>query len=628
MKKWFAFVLVGIMLAIGCSGSRSASTPEQQGSNYGDCLELYRNGQYQEALQCMNTIPRDLRDFEYFDLRGTLQEKNGDLAGAIQSLTMSTQLDSCTTNSFVFYKLGEALWKSHDYLQAGKAFEKFNRLAPSPKSSIQNKVLYFIRSDSMAQLLYNRPKEYHSKRLSDSINTADAELGITMTLDNKNRIITRRSTQEDLFQSKKDHGNWSPFSSISSINTPYNEGAAALSGDGQTLVFAGCNYPRTQSGMGSCDIFITTRNGEDWNIPKPLSNINSIYWDSQPTLSVNGNAIIFSSERKGGYGNKDLWISVKNTSGTWTEPINLGPRINTPGNEENPFIHTDERTLYFTSDYHPGLGGRDLFYSHRLKGNNWTTPTNLGYPVNSFENEEGIFVDPAGETGYFASEKNGNFDIYSFEMDSSNRPSSILNFEFVLRDKKSGSNIENAQIQFTELNSGKILKQTHSNEEGIVRFLLFNDSSYSINIEKEGYQFLSKNITPHSMGKLVSRDTLYLYKLKVSKDPIVLENIFFSTGSTALQPASNHELMNLTNYLIKNPEIRIHIMGHTDNIGSEKDNMELSQGRANTVMEFLVNQGISPDRLQATGYGESRPLVSNDTPEGRAKNRRTEFTIE
>lgn len=609
-------------LSWACGGVRDAGTATS-GNGIDPCLAAYQNREWEKALDCLEQIPQNQRSSSFYDLQGTIFQEMGNHSAATDAFQTAIYQDTLKKNIYLYFKKGESLWKNHHYLEAGKEFKKYNEAVINPPPEIRRKVDYYLRSYAFAEESYQNPRSFELIALPEKINSQNQELGTSLTYDRRTMVFTRRDDQEDLFTSRKRDGKWTKAEPLRTLNTPDNEGAASISGDGKTLVFTACNRPE---GMGSCDIFQSLLSDTGWTRPIPMPDVNSRYWDSQPTLSPDGRAMIFSSERPGGYGGRDLWLTVKNNQGRWIDPINLGSSVNSPGNEENPHLHTDEQTLYFTSDYWPGFGGRDLFMTHRQQGNQWDPPQNLGFPINSHDHEEGIFVVSSGEKGYFASARAGQFDLYSFTLDEKIRPHRAFLYQLIVLNEKNKHPVQGAEIGILDQKENKIIRRAKTDEEGFVAFLMRSDNIYGATIDHEGFGFLSLQL--HSEKELTDDriDTVYLTPLDRGQS-IVLENVLFETGKAILQEIAYFELNQLADFLKNNPDLHILLTGHTDNVGSQEDNLRLSQDRAMAVKNFLEKRGVKSSRIEATGKGAEEPVASNDTPEGRQKNRRTEMTI-
>jgi outer membrane protein OmpA-like peptidoglycan-associated protein len=437
--------------------------------------------------------------------------------------------------------------------------------------------------------------------------------------------------QEDLYYSIKSNGEWQEAIPISNLNTSENEAAHSISADGRWLVFTICN--RKES-IGSCDLFISEWSGETWSRPKNMgTSINTPGWEAQPSLSADGNQLIFASNRQGGYGNYDLWISNRE-HGEWSNPKNLGDIINTPGKDETPFLHADGQTLYFSSDAHMGMGDSDLFMSRKGPDGRWQTPINLGYPINTKNREGALSVSLDGQTAYYASDRiteslTPNLDIFAFELPENLRPNPVTYLKVSLFDQESKTPLS-GHVTIIELVHKKQLTTLPVNSEGSPIICLPTGDKYAFHVKVDDYQLHSEHFDLSSTKKKYKPYLLSigLQKIKTQEaKPIVLNNIFFETGSSSLLNTSFIELDYLKTFLSEHPDIHIEIRGHTDNTGNDAFNQTLSNDRAHTVYEYLVSHGISRRRLAYRGFGSSLPVDSNDTAPGRQNNRRTEFMI-
>lgn len=467
--------------------------------------------------------------------------------------------------------------------------------------------------------------------MGDSINTPDLEYFPSLTIDAKKLIFTKRiGSNEDFYESDLVDGVWSKAVPLSgNINSPnYNEGAQNISQDGKWLIFTGCNFPR---GLGSCDLYISylTKNG--WTEPQNMGpNINSEFWESTPSLSPDKRDLYFSSSVPGGFGGKDIWVSHRDDRGKWSVPYNLGPEINTSGDESTPFIHADNQTLYFNSTGHPGYSEKpDLFVTRKLPDGKWSKPENLGYPINTIDDEGSLIVTADGETAYYSSDRSdtrGGLDIYTFELRKDIRPLKTLWVRGQVYDAKTKDGIPST-IELTDVNSNQVISRLQTDEDGNYLVTIPVEKEYAFNVNRKGYLIYSENY--HISKDL---DSAFVVDIPLqpieSKAMVVLKNVFFGTNETALKSASIVELDKVVSLLKENPEVKILITGHTDNVGKPEDNLKLSEGRALSVVNYLISKGISKDRLAHKGFGASKPIASNDTEEGRAKNRRTELEVQ
>jgi outer membrane protein OmpA-like peptidoglycan-associated protein/tetratricopeptide (TPR) repeat protein len=469
------------------------------------------------------------------------------------------------------------------------------------------------------------------KNLGGNINTSESEYFPSLSIDGKELVFTRRidDHNEDFYYSKLNaNGEWEKAKPMEgNVNTPMNEAAQSISQDGQWLVFTANARP---TGFGDFDLYMSYLTPQGWSEAVNLGGkINSDQWDSQPCLSPDKQDLYFASRRFGGYGGSDIYVSHLQTNGKWGEPENLGPEINSPGDDQCPFIHADNQTLYFTSNYWPGYGDQDLFYVRKGPDGKWSKPMNLGYPINTISNEATLFIAADGKTAYYASDRNdsrGGTDIYSFELREDVRPHKTLWVKGRVFDNKTSKGLAST-IELIDLSSKKIISRVQTGEDGKYLVTLPEGKDYAFNVNHKGYLFYSDNFslsnnTPDSSYE----KNIGLQPLEVNAT-IVLKNVFFAINKFDLKPESQVELDKLVQLLKDNPSLKIQISGHTDNVGRPADNLALSNNRAKAVVTYLITNGIVAQRLTAKGFGETHPVADNKTEEGKAKNRRTEMKV-
>jgi outer membrane protein OmpA-like peptidoglycan-associated protein/tetratricopeptide (TPR) repeat protein len=465
--------------------------------------------------------------------------------------------------------------------------------------------------------------------LGDGINSKYSEYFPSLTIDGSEFMITRQlsSINEDFYSSKKQNDRWTTAQPLSGdVNTELNEGALMISQDGEVLTFAAFGRPGSH---GNFDIYFSYREKDKWSQPQNAGIINSDQWDSQPCLSPDKKHLYFSSRRIGGYGGSDIYVSNLLPNGNWSSPINLGPTVNTATDEQCPFIHADNQTLFFTSSGWPGYGDDDLFYVKKLPDGKWSTPVNLGYPINTIDREGTLYIAADGKTAYYAGERNdsrGGLDIYSFELREDMRPAKTLWVKGKVTDKKTKQGLLSS-VELIDLNTNTVLSNVQTDVEGNYLTTLPVGKDYAFNVNKKGYLFYSDNFL------LSNRSPDSTYEKNISLSPIekdasiVLKNIFFETNQFNLKSESQAELDILVQLLNENSTVKIEISGHTDSIGKAPDNLKLSQNRAKAVIDYLISKKIAPARLTSKGFGSTKPVATNKTEEGRALNRRTEMKV-
>ncbi|HEU4718491.1 MAG TPA: OmpA family protein [Bacteroidia bacterium] len=550
-----------------------------------------------------------------------------------------------------YFDCANAELKLGQYEGAKTDYQKFLDLKRNASQDMIDKTNLGIKCCDFALDAMQHPVPFKPVNMGPNINSDWCEYFPNVTADDQTFLVTRNQqkidpnngdkiyTQEDFYISyKNDSGQWSFMRNMGApINTPENEGAPSLSPDGRFLFFAGCmgenGYGYDRRGYGSCDIFYTQKMNGSWTRPVNVgAPVNTKEWESQPSFSSDGKTLYFVSSRGGGYGDSDIWMSTLNDDGTWSEPVNLGDVINTPGKEEAVFIHPDNQTLYFASDGHVGMGGLDLYVSHRdsVTGK-WGEPVNLGYPINTYGDESGLIVGGNGQIAYFSSDRKGGLgcdDIYSFELPKALQPFPVTYMKGKTFNKKTGAPV-GAKFDLIDLATGKTFitsKSDAANGEFLV--CLPTNKDYALNVNSPGFLFYSETFRLKE-----SPDPDKPFIMNVPLQPIdtgavvELKNVFFETGKFDLRPESKAELDKAVAWLLANPDVKVEISGHTDNVGDKKSNMTLSTNRAKAVYDYLVAHGVPASRMTYKGYGDTKPKVDNDTPEHRQMNRRVEMKI-
>ncbi len=463
-----------------------------------------------------------------------------------------------------------------------------------------------------------------------NINSPLNEYFPNITADDETFVFTRRvaADDEDIYVSHSSPEGWIPAASIGApINTPGKEGAVAISPDGQYIFFA-ADYPGR--GMGRFDIYMSRRIANGWSTPENIgAPVNSGDWDTQPCFSSDGHTLYFVSKRPGGLGGSDIWKSSFE-NGKFGEAVNLGPNINTSGEDQCPFLHYDNQTLYFSSNGHMGFGDADLFVARRQADGTWGKAENIGYPINGPGKEMSLLVSRNGKKAFFASDRlngQGGLDIYSFDLHTAAQPQQISYVKGVITDKRSGQKLA-AQVELINVDNNQTAAQVMSNPNtGEYLVILASNSDYALNVNRDGYMFHSENFSlKESSSNEPFRRDVALNPVEVGQK-VVLRNIFFDVDQSVLKATSQAELGKLIAFLQQYPKAKIEISGHTDNTGAKARNQVLSQDRAKAVYDYLVSKGIDKTRLTFKGYADSQPVATNDTDANKALNRRTEFKI-
>ena len=410
------------------------------------------------------------------------------------------------------------------------------------------------------------------------------------------------------------------------FNMSHNNGAASITADNKTMYFVVCQNNEYKA----CDIWYSERKGISWtNMTPVLGKLNKgTDWDSQPSVSFDGKELYFVSDRPGGYGGSDIYVSRKMPDGTWSEAQNLGPVINSDKNELTPFLHSDSKTLYFSSKGHNSLGGYDIFFSRQNPDGSWTKPKNLGSPINTKDDEVSFFVSLDGKRGFFSSDKlkgPGGKDVFMFSLHDEARPKEV---KLIKGEIKTDLNIpKDAEVEIKNLKTKEVQKVEVDKTDGKFVAVVESDQDYLMTMKKEGMAFNSLLIEKENKSETGTvKADLEMKKIETGKS-YDIRNVYFGTNSFDIMPKTEAILEAFADFMIFNKTLKVAIHGHTDNVGDDEANMVLSENRAKAVYDFLVKKGVPAERLSYKGFGETKPLFDNSTESGRSKNRRTEFLI-
>lgn len=606
---------------------------KKAGEIYGTAYEEAQDGKYPESIAHLNEALKI--DPEFVDVylsRAGIYANMKNYTASVNDFETALRMDSVYSKTYLLpYSISLAGTGSFE-----KALAAVTEFLSNPNLNKQS-----IQAGNYRKKCYEFAVEYafkHSsagyvfipKNLGDSINTSSLEYYPSLTIDGSKLIFNRRvNNDEDFYESSLINGHWTKAEPLGGrINTNLNEAAENISQDAQWLVFAGCNYPE---GMGSCDLYIAykTKNGS-WSEPENMGPvINTEAWETSPTLSPDKRDLYFASTRPGGYGGSDIWVSHRLANGRWGKPENMGPVINTIGDEGCPFIHADNKTLYFNSNGHQGYGLTDLFLSRKINDSTWSDPQNLGYPINTIGDEGSLIVASDGKTAIYASDggdTRGGLDLYSFQLRDDVSADRTLWVNGKVYDKKTNAGLPSS-IELTEISSRRVISKLQTDEDGNYLVTLPVGKDYAFNVNRKGYLFYSDNFS------LINNEIDSSLTVNIPLQPIetgasiVLKNIFFDVNRFELKPGSLDELDKVVLMLTENPKVKIEISGHTDNIGRDADNLALSLNRAKAVTGYLLSKGIAPARISTKGFGATKPIAGNDTEKGKALNRRTELNI-
>ncbi len=645
MKK-FLFIL--LLFIGGQVYSQTLCTKNKRAIEYfNKALKYYNSYNYKEAVYWSEAaLDKDKKFIEVYYLLSDIYGENKLYDKKILALKKAISIKP-QKSALAYFTLAKTELSIGRYEDAKQDFELLK------KYDVQKRYLKsidkYVKKCNFGIEAMKHPVNFKPVNLGKNINSQYDEYLPSLTADEQTLIFTRLipsgkisyngtvEKQEDFYSSKKINGIFSKAKALGPpLNTLGNEGAQSISADGKLLFFTSCEYDRGKSyhglTFGSCDIFVSHKTGKKWSKPKNLGKpVNSKYWESQPSFSADGKTLYFASNRPGGKGGIDIWKTVMKKDSSWSQPENLGDTINTSGHEQSPFIHYDNKTLYFASNGHPGMGKSDLFLSRKDSTGHWKKPQNLGYPINTFDEEVSLVLNAKGDKAYFASSKKSEFggiDLYTFEITKENKPQQVTYIHGVVYDKETSERLYSV-IKLINLKTQKEVALASSDElTGKYLVCLPAGENFAFTVSKPGYLFFSENFRVQKNG-----DSLKTYHFDIPLSPVkkgektILKNIFFDTDSYELKQNSFPELQNLYHFLKNNPKIRIEISGHTDNTGSETHNKELSLQRAKSVYNYLISKGIEKTRLTYKGYGSSLPINSNNTEKEKQQNRRTEFKI-
>ena len=646
MKKYFVYFILFLAFSSYCKAQSNqykySTKSEKAIKAYEEAAKQYEANNFPDAIKALDkAIKFDKNFIEAFMMKGDIYADMKKYDSSIVYYKKSIDIDPYFfANNY--FNVGMLELKIGRYADAKQDFESYTSdkhadLINKKRAEYMNKMCTFGIN------MMNNPVPFKLKNMGSNVNSKYNEYLPSVTADEQTLVITRRlprdtasteissSDQEDFYISHKlNDSTWSKALPLGPpINTPGNEGAQCISPDGKAIYFTACERP---DGYGSCDLYYSEKIGNTWGVPKNMGPVvNSDKWDSQPSISSDGKTLYFTSARGGGKGNMDIWKTVKDDKGVWGKPTNLGDSINTPGGEMSPFIHPDDQTLYFSSNGHLGMGGFDIFYSRKDSAGNWRKPVNIGYPINTFADESYLIVNSNGDLAYFASDRPGgvgNMDIYTFPLYEKARPTRVNYLKGIVFNEITKEKLK-AKFELIDLKTGKTCVESTSDPvNGEFLVCLPTEKDYALNVSKDGYLFYSENFSLtgiHSNSDPFMKN-IPLQPIKVGES-VVLKNIFFDTDKFELKSESTAELEKLLDLLNKNPKLKIEISGHTDNQGDDKHNQTLSENRAKAVYDYLTNHGIVKERLTYKGYGKTKPIDKNDTEQGRANNRRTEFKV-
>ena len=598
-----------------------------------------------KAVETLDQLNQKFPSFgEPFLLKGSLLKAMGDNRGALAAYRDGlAKVPADASHASEYQLLGDLALSYGEYQTSLDAYRQLLKVAPKTYRNLPRAERQ-VRTCEFALDAIKHPVGEAPVPLPAPLNGFRFQYFPALTADNRFLLFTGRpaaSSGEDLYVSRqsKDGSLGAPMPISPAINTSYNEGAGSIAGDGKTLVFASCDRPKA---IGNCDLYISRRTGNNWSTPVNLgTNVNSTEWDSQPSLSADGRTLYFTSTRRGGQGQEDIYMTTLRPDGTWSAAKNVGVPVNTAGKDMAPFIHASGTTLYYVTDGLVGMGGLDVFRCEQTPAGGWSVPRNLGYPLNTFENEASLFITSDNQKGFCSRSRATDEPPGGYRL-ARERPVELFSF-VVPTPVKARETSTYTQGRVFDANTKKPLKAevklydlatdaltqfvTSDPEYGDYTVVLNEGHHYAMYAAADKYLLKSLSFDysdQHSFNPLAL--DIYLEPVRAGRS-VVLNNLFFDTNKYDLKPQSRTELNRLIEFLQQYRDVQIEVSGYTDNVGTPEANQQLSQRRAQSVVEYLSGHGISPNRLRSKGYGASHPLAANDTEAHRQLNRRIELHI-
>lgn len=597
---------------------------------FDDASGLFKSRKYEDALnEIERAIDADPEFADAYFMQGTIAQKRKEFKLMEESFLKAIEL--CPeVDPEPYYQLGWLYFDRKNWQEAENYLKKFLDFDKINEEHGTRAEMMLTRAK-----LYAHPVPFSPVPVK-ALSTPDPEYLPYISPDKELAFFTRRFEMKDKnmlvpqsvekfmmarLQTDGTYDRGEAMEAPFNRGMSNNEGGATITIDNKHLFF-------TVNNKGNFDLFTADKTDGYWGELKNLGAVNDArQWDSQPSITSDGQLLYFASARDSVSG-LDIYFSRKQEDGAWSKAVKLGPSVNTNGNEKSPFIHGDNKTLYFASDSLPGLGGFDLFVIRKDDQGKWGKPINLGYPINTDADEVSFFVSTDGKTGYFASNKvNGNsgYDIYSFELYPEARPSKVY---FQKGDLKVGQDeMVPATIEVRDVVTNKLTRIDIDSLTGEYAFMVNFDHDLMLSVKKEGFAFQSQYVSQKDTANVsLQRKEIQLSQLEVGGQ-YTINDILFASNSDQLNDTIKVVLNEFAEYLVLNPTMKLSLQGHTDDIGSPESNMLLSESRAKTVSDYLLSRGIDKSRLTYQGFGETRPIASNATEEGRAKNRRTVFVV-
>jgi outer membrane protein OmpA-like peptidoglycan-associated protein/Tol biopolymer transport system component len=635
MLKNFLILISGLLFSLGIQAQNKLCPPSSDKKalhEFNDALNARKKpNNYKEVKALLqNTINLDSSFADAWKLLADEAWENKDFNTAL--IGYKNALSICPDiASSAYYRLGNLYFNAKKYNDAIISLTSFLDFGKAKEEEEINASQLIERS----KLLMN-PVPFNPKPL-EGVSTTDPEYLACISPDGDYCFFTRRFEMqnkgaltpisvEKFMVSEKTDGHFTkgtPMPPPFNKKQTNNEGSPSISIDNKYLFF-------TQNNDGNFDIYVSEAEGSGWSDPHPVfkNKADNDYWESQPCISPDGRKLYFASYRDSITKTSDIYVSEK-VNNEWSKPHILPGPVNSAGNEKSPFLHPDNKTLYFSSNGLGGMGGYDIFISKLDSNGNWTTPVNLGYPINTEADEVGFFVSTDGQNGYYASNNissNGGYDIFQFPLYPNIKPERVLFIRGEITAEDSGDPVS-ATLELKNAVTKETMPVNYDTITGKYASVVLFNQDYILTVKKKGFAFNSSYFSKEdSMYNEPQKVDLKLISNQQGK-AYTLHNILFETNSAEMNQRNRTIVEQFAEYLKLNTSLKVGIYGHTDNQGSPEDNLLLSEKRAKAVYDYLISLGISNARLSYKGFGETKPLFSNDTADHKAMNRRTEFYI-
>lgn len=647
MRSYWAVFIIVVLLSNAIFAQTKKMPVDEQLVVMGD--ELYNFGSKKDALELyIQATEMNSGNLKAQYMAGKCYLETIHKHKAVPFLLKAYELNN-NVSTDILYKIGQAMHYAADFNQAIKYYT-LHRETLTPAKLDKMKTTLQEETERVNRKIfecknglgyYANPGNYKIENMGATVNSEYKEYAPAITASQDFMIFTARREGgigknkdidndffEDVWYTRKLNGTWQkPKNMGKTINTETHDASIGFSPDGKILFL----YKPDNGG----DIYFSNHiNDTTWSTPQNMGTaINSKYAEPSVCISADGRTLYFSSDRPGGFGGLDLYKSEKLPDGRWDKPVNLGSKINTKFDDDSPYIDIDGKTLYFSSKGHKGMGGYDIYKAtFDAKSYTWSEPENLGYPINTPDNDIFFVIAGDGKTGYYSSVRDEGFgdnDIYMIHMlESATKKEELQTvlFKGIVMESENSMPIQ-AELLVINLDAADNPIKIKSDKVGNFHVKLTQGNRYALEVQKDGYLFYSENLYyPTAQQPTIVYTEIKLKKIQIGQK-IILKNVFFDVGKTHLRPESEAELQVLVDLLQKNKTLKIEVGGHSDNVGASDKNKIISTERAKSVYEYLIKKGVDSDRLRYRGYGEDVPITTNDTEEGRQKNRRTEFEI-